>query len=227
MSVEANNDYNEIISIIQNNVVFPAKNNNLFTHKAYTVGSVLSIMVDLTARTLSIIRHDGKGKKYDGQIKDEHLIMTIYKTCEDQIKSQNEVLQQEQEKIHNITQHGKTLEQVKYIASRPESVLSIENAPEKHDQSGVAVVKHFIYSTRNTQIQYSKWIVECFDSAKHMQLHGYEKHNKLVQGSGVKFLSHKTKKTCTFYGKEAADIINICESYHMDEILRLTNNLQR
>lgn len=227
MPIEISDYYKDIISIIKNNVVSPAKNNSLFTNKAYLIGNnILSIVLDLTARTLTIIRHDGKGKKYDN-IKDEQLIVKIFETCEDQIKAQNDKLQQEQEKIHNITQHEKTLEQVKHIASCPESVLSIENAQGIQDQYSVAKIKHFTYSTKNTQIQYSKWIVECFDSAKHMQLHGYEKHDKLVQGSGVNFTKKKANKTFTFYGKEAADIISICESYHMEEILRLTNNLQR
>ena len=58
-----------------------------------------------------------------------------------------------------------------------------------------------------------------------MQLHGYEKHNKLVQGSGVTFI--RKKEQDVFYGKEAKEIIDICESIHMQEILELTNNIQR
>ena len=228
MSIETNSYYDEIINIIKNNIVFPAVNNARYSHKAYIVGNnILNIILDLKEKTLSIIRHDGKGKKYDNNIKDEQIIMAIYEACEDKIKAQNEMSHQEQEKVHNITQHGKALEQAKYIASCPESVLSIENVSGAQHQYGVAVVKHFTYSTKNTQIQYSKWIVECFDSAKHMQLHGYEKHDKLVQGSGVNFTRKKINQTYTFHGKEAAEIINICESLHMDEILKLTNNLQR
>ena len=227
MSVETNTNYDDILDIIGNNVVSPAVNNGLYAYKAYIVGNdLLHIMLDLTTKTLNIIRHDGKGKKYN-EIKDEKFIADVFETCEQQIENQNERLKQEQESIHSITQHEKTLEQVKYIASCPESVLSVENVPGSQNKHGVACVKHFTYSTKNTQIRYSKWIVECFDSAKHMQLHGYEKHDKIVQGSGVNFVRKKNNKIYTFYGNQAMDIIKICESIHREEILRLTNNLQR
>ena len=60
MPIEISDYYKDIISIIKNNVVSPAKNNSLFTNKAYLIGNnILSIVLDLTARTLTIIRHDG------------------------------------------------------------------------------------------------------------------------------------------------------------------------
>ena len=126
-----------------------------------------------------------------------------------------------------FTQHDKLFEKVKYIVSNSEMALKIENAKTFETQKGVAFAKTFTYSTKFSSIQYTKWIVECFNTAQQMQLPGYELHDKLLHGPGVSFLDKKTGKRFKFYQQEAADIINELESRHMIEILTLTNNLQK
>ena len=150
MSNEVNAEYKDIIKIIESNIVYPAANNNKFSHKAFIVGNnILHIMLDLSAKTLHIIRHDGKGRKYNNFDSDEdrknieQIISEIFEACEKKIEKQNQQIEQGQEKMQNISEHQKILEQVKYIASIPESVLSIENAGGTESQYGVAYVKHF------------------------------------------------------------------------------------
>ena len=76
---------------------------------------------------------------------------------------------------------------------------------------GVSVVLTYEYTFLDTQIVYDKWFVECADMAKKMGLPGTEHHNKLVKGSGVNVASARLGRY-TFYGKDASDIINACES---------------
>ena len=60
-----------------------------------------------------------------------------------------------------------------------------------------------------------------------MKLPGYEKHDKLVQGSAVRVLSKKFNHIFNFYGQDAQEIIEACEQPRMEQILIQTNNLQR
>ena len=226
MSTKTNNYYEDIIDIINNNVVFPAVNNHKSPdQKVYTIGKdILDIILNFTEKTFFVIDRRKKPTQYV-KANDYTNLMKVYEICEQRIKEQNNLLTQEQEKVQNITKHGKMFEKAKRLAASTDTILSIENSPEPKTEYSVAYVKHFSYSLGPTEIKYKKWIVECYNSAKHMQLHGYEKHNKLVQGSGVTFT--RKKEQDVFYGKEAKEIIDICESIHMQEILELTNNIQR
>lgn len=122
--------------------------------------------------------------------------------------------------------HDRAKEMAIYVAQCPETEIHMENTRE-FSPNGVATVKTFIYKNGLTQIKYNKWIVEGIEYATQMKLPGYEKHDKLVQGSAVRFLSKQFNHIFNFYGKDAQEIINECEQNHLQEISRLTNNLQR
>ena len=126
----------------------------------------------------------------------------------------------------NFTPRDKAKEMAMYIAGCPETELHIENTPE-FLPNGVAVVKTFIYKNNLTQIKYNKWIVEGIELASQMKLPGYEKHDKLVQGSSVRVLAKQFNHIFNFYNQDAKDIIEACEQNHMQQILQTTNNLQR
>jgi len=76
---------------------------------------------------------------------------------------------------------------------------------------GVSIVVTYQYTIQDTEVIYNKWFVDGFDDAKKMGLPGTEHHNKLVKGSGVNVASTRLGRY-TFYGKDASDIINACES---------------
>lgn len=122
--------------------------------------------------------------------------------------------------------HNQAKELAVYIAECPETEIYIENTPE-FSPKGVAVVKTFTYKNQSTQIKYNKWIVEGADLATQMKLPGHEKHNKLVQGSSVRVLAKQFNHIFNFYGQDAKYIIEACEQTHLQQILQITNNLQR
>ena len=126
----------------------------------------------------------------------------------------------------HFTTHDKAKEMAIYVAECPDTKMNIENTPE-FSLNGVAMVKTFSYTNGLTQIKYNKWIVENAKMAEQMKLPGYEKHNRLVQGSAVRVLSKRFDHIFNFYGEDAKDIINACEQNRLLEILSLTNNLQR
>ena len=126
----------------------------------------------------------------------------------------------------HFTSHDKAKEMAIYVAECPDTRISIENTPE-FSPNGVAIVKTFSYINPSAQIKYNKWIVENASIASQMQLPGSEKHDKLVQGSAVRVLSKQFDHIFKFYGIDAEDIISVCEQNHLQEILSITNNLQR
>lgn len=125
-----------------------------------------------------------------------------------------------------FTTRDKAKEMAMYVAECPETELKIENTPE-FSPNGVAIVKTFTYKNNLTQIKYNKWIVEGVELASQMKLPGYEKHDKLVQGSSVRVLAKQFDHIFNFYNQDAQDIIEVCEQNHMQQILQTTNNLQR
>lgn len=125
-----------------------------------------------------------------------------------------------------FTTRDKAKEMAMYIAGCPKTELQIENTPE-FSPNGVAIVKTFVYRNGLTQIKYNKWIVEGAELATQMKLPGYEKHDKLVQGSSVRVLAKQFNHIFNFYNQDARDIIDICEQNHLQQILQTTNNLQR
>ena len=131
-----------------------------------------------------------------------------------------------QKKDNRFTIYDRVKEMAVYIANCPETIIHIENTPD-FSLNGVAMVKTFSYTNGLTQIKYNKWIVEGFEYASEMKLPGYEKHDNLVQGSAVRVLSKQFNHIFNFYGQDAQEIIDACEQNHLQEILRLTNNLQR
>ena len=126
----------------------------------------------------------------------------------------------------HFTTHDKAKEMAIYVAECPDTKMNIENTPE-FSPNGVATAKTFSYINGLTQIKYNKWIVENAQIATQMQLPGSEKHDKLVQGSAVRVLSKQFNHIFKFYGADADEIISVCEQNHLQEILSLTNNLQR
>ena len=125
-----------------------------------------------------------------------------------------------------FTNHDRAKEQAEFIAKCPETEMYIENFLET-ESCGVASAKTFIYRNKLAQIEYTKWIVEGADFAIQMRLPGSEKHNLLIQGSGVKFFSETLNHSYTFYKQEAQDIIDACEQNRMEKIAIMTNNLER
>ena len=167
MSTKTNNYYEDIIDIINNNVVFPAVNNHKSPdQKVYTIGKenddltkILRDVLNFTEKTFFVIDRRKKPTQYV-KANDYTNLMKVYEICEQRIKEQNNLLTQEQEKVQNITKHGKMFEKAKRLAASTDAVLSIENSPEPKTEYSVAYVKHFSYSLGPTEIKYKKWIVE-------------------------------------------------------------------
>ena len=97
-----------------------------------------------------------------------------------------------------------------YFAGTPNTSCCI-TSNKKYAPIGVAVVKTYKYRINAMEIFYNKWFVESFEYAQKMNLQGCEHHNKLVQGSGV-CVSSPEFGYLVFYGKDAQDIIDACES---------------
>ena len=109
-----------------------------------------------------------------------------------------------------FTFHNKVKEQVMFFIKTSDlSCLSYKN--NKVQPVGISVAMTYKYNVKDITIIYDKWFVESFDLAKEMNLQGCEHHNKLIQGSGVRISTQKLGTT-TFYGKDAMDIVNACES---------------
>ena len=75
---------------------------------------------------------------------------------------------------------------------------------------GCARIKSFTYSNCDMEIIYNKWVVESYELAARSKVVGYEKHNRLVSGTGVMVLSKKLG-SYTFFGRNANEIIAACE----------------
>lgn len=105
-----------------------------------------------------------------------------------------------------------------------EFLVSTENTEfssdfnDSYEKRGVARVKIYRYSISDLQIIYEKWFVECYELASKMGLPGCELHDKLVAGTGVMILS-KQLGSEIFYGHNATDIINACETLKVKNII--------
>ena len=109
-----------------------------------------------------------------------------------------------------FTFHNKVKEQVMFFINTSDlSCLSYKN--NKIQPVGISIAMTCKYNVKDITITYDKWFVESFGLAKKMNLPGCERHNKLVQGSGVR-VSTNELGTTIFYGKDAMDIVNACES---------------
>ena len=130
-----------------------------------------------------------------------------------------------------FTNKDKAKELAIYIAGCPDTKICIEDTPGfspiKDTETSIATVKTFIYKNKSAQIRYNKWIIEGAELAAQMKLPGYEKHNKLVQGSAVRVFSKSFNRAFYYFKQDAQDIIDACEQNHLLTILQLTNNLQR
>lgn len=109
-----------------------------------------------------------------------------------------------------FNKRDKVKELAVYFAKTP-NVSCLINNNKKYEPVGVSVVKTYKYRVGSIEILYDKWFVEAFESAKQMNLPGCEHHDKLVKGSGVLVSTPKFGNT-VFYGKDAQDIIDACES---------------
>ena len=109
-----------------------------------------------------------------------------------------------------FTKRNKVKELAVYFAKTPDvSCLITDN--KNYEPVGVSVVKSYKYQVNGIEILFNKWFVEAFESAKQMNLPGCEHHDKLVKGSGVCVFSPQFGRLI-FYGKDAQDIIDACES---------------
>ena len=109
-----------------------------------------------------------------------------------------------------FNKRDKVKELAVYFAKTPDVSCLISNN-KKYEPVGVSVVKTYKYQVGSIEIIYNKWFVEAFESARQMNLPGCEHHDKLVKGSGVLVSSPKFG-TSVFYGKDAQDIMDACES---------------
>lgn len=109
-----------------------------------------------------------------------------------------------------FSKHNKIKELAVYFAATPDVSCSVTNN-KKFEPIGVSAVKTYKYKVNNMEILYNKWFVEAFESAQKMNLPGCERHNKLVQGSGV-CVSSPELGFSVFHGKDAQDIIDAYES---------------
>ena len=103
----------------------------------------------------------------------------------------------------------KIKEQIQYFISNTDvSCLVCRN--KIYEPSGVSVVMTYKIEMNDIEIFYDKWYVENYEDAKRMNLPGTEHHNQLLKGSGVMVLS-KQNGIYVFHGKDALEIINMCE----------------
>jgi len=109
-----------------------------------------------------------------------------------------------------FTRHDKIKERIMFFVPNQQQGCEIsKNLSIK--PVDVSFVMTYKYVINNMEIVYNKWFVESFELAKSMNLLGCDQHDKLVSGSGV-YVSTKDLGVATFYGKDALDIINACES---------------
>lgn len=108
-----------------------------------------------------------------------------------------------------FTATDKIKERVLYFIKQDTPCLVYPNKNFK--PVGVSVVMTYKYNVNGMEIIYNKWFVEAFELAQQFNLLGCEHHNQLVKGSGVTVFSREFGMV-TFYGKNAEDIINSCES---------------
>lgn len=109
-----------------------------------------------------------------------------------------------------FSKRNKVKELAIYFAKTP-NVSCLISDNKKYEPVGVSVVKTYKYQVNGIEILYNKWFVEAYEYAKQMNLPGCEHHDKLVKGSGV-YVSSPEFGLLVFYGKDAQDIIDACES---------------
>lgn len=124
-----------------------------------------------------------------------------------------------------FNKRDKVKELAVYFAKTPNVSCLISNN-KKYEPVGVSVVKTYKYQVGSIEILYNKWFVEAFESAKQMNLPGCEHHDKLVKGSGV-CVSSPEFGYLVFYGKDAQDIINACESGCTAKLYGIETNKQK
>ena len=109
-----------------------------------------------------------------------------------------------------FTRHDKIKERIMFFTENQQISEQISKN-QSFEPVGVSFVMKHRYKINNIEIVYNKWFVEAFELARQMNLPGCDHHNKLVSGSGVDVLTNDLGGA-TFYGKDALDIINACES---------------
>jgi len=124
-----------------------------------------------------------------------------------------------------FSRRNKVKELAVYFAKTPDvSCLVTDN--KNYEPVGVSVVKSYKYQVNGIEILFNKWFVEAFESAKQMNLPGCEHHDKLVKGSGV-CVSSPNFGRLVFYGKDAQDIIDACESGCSTQLFNIKKQLQK
>ena len=112
-----------------------------------------------------------------------------------------------------------------YFVQTPNvSCLVTDN--KNYKPAGVSTVKSYQYKVNDLKVYYDKWFVEAFEEANQMGLPGCEHHGQLVKGSGVVVLTPQFGRS-VFYGKDAQDIIDACESGCNMSLYKNINQIQK